>query len=143
MKTCTQCQQELPFDQFYPHSRGRDGYMSWCKSCCRAHEVATRNPERKKNEKLRRLYGISLEDFRQMESSQNFGCAVCGADDKPLVVDHSHDTGLVRALLCGPCNMALGLLKENPERIRGLALYAEAHKGESRRRVSADLTMPV
>jgi hypothetical protein len=57
------------------------------------------------------LYGISLEQYESMLSAQNGVCAICEAPplgSRPLVVDHCHRSGRVRALLCGPCNTQLG-----------------------------------
>lgn len=44
-------------------------------------------------------------------------------------VDHDHNTGLVRGILCGTCNTALGQMQDDPDLIRQLALYAETHAG--------------
>lgn len=81
-----------------------------------------------------RTYGLTPSQYRRMLEVQNYACAVCGSEE-PLQVDHDHDSGAVRALLCGACNRALGLLKEDPARIAGLAFYigrfaaADASKG--------------
>ncbi len=63
---------------------------------------------------LRRKYGIGLDEYNVILERQGFKCAIC-LEDKPLGVDHSHATGLVRQLLCRNCNVALGHLQENPE----------------------------
>jgi len=65
-----------------------------------------------------------------MLTEQDDGCAVCGgvnADGRVLAVDHDHESGHVRALLCHNCNVALGLLAEDPQRLRDLADYIEEH----------------
>ena len=51
-------------------------------------------------------------------------CEVCLSTER-IVYDHSHDTGLFRGWLCNACNVALGLVKDDPERLRGLAIYIE------------------
>jgi hypothetical protein len=68
-----------------------------------------------------------------MYEAQHGVCAACGNPETrtdhrngectDLAVDHDHATGQVRALLCGPCNMALGLLQDDPERIEQLLIY--------------------
>ena len=72
-------------------------------------------------------YGITFDDYNKMFEEQNGCCASCGDHQtlftKRLVVDHNHETGKVRALLCSNCNTALGLLKENEERILSLLKY--------------------
>lgn len=53
-------------------------------------------------------------------------CAVCGVEDD-LVGDHDHQTGLARGILCRPCNLAIGNMKDDPRRLRSAADYLEAH----------------
>lgn len=63
---------------------------------------------------------------------QNYECPIChrGLDelDHGLVVDHDHETGKVRALLCGNCNTALGLLGDDVARIERAATYVSLWK---------------
>lgn len=81
----------------------------------------------KKDQDLRRLYGITLEQFKRMLEAQGGGCSVCGEKVGKLVVDHCHKTQKVRSVLCNGCNRALGYVKENPNKLRALAAYVEAH----------------
>lgn len=78
-------------------------------------------------------YGITEEIFNKMLQSQNHSCYTCGKhkDDvgsKGLCIDHCHETNTVRGLLCGPCNTALGLLKEDIEIMKKLINYVEKNK---------------
>jgi hypothetical protein len=57
-------------------------------------------------------YGISAERYRQILENQNGLCAIC-LRDKELVIDHNHDTGEVRGLLCTSCNTGIGLLGDS------------------------------
>lgn len=83
-----------------------------------------------------RSYGISLVEVRAMFEEQNHRCALCGGEGfkmadhhrVPLVVDHCHETGKVRQLLCHNCNRALGLLKDDPSLMDRCARYIEAHR---------------
>lgn len=66
-----------------------------------------------------------------MAAAQGGVCAICGngAEDTQhglLHVDHCHDKGHVRGLLCSPCNLALGLFRDNPALLRRAAEYLEA-----------------
>lgn len=76
-------------------------------------------------------YGLTIDDYNRMFEEQNGCCASCGDHQtlftKRLVVDHNHTTGKVRALLCNGCNTALGLLKEDEQRILNLLEYKRAH----------------
>lgn len=74
---------------------------------------------------LKKLYGISLEQFRSMLQEQNFRCLVCVKflTEKTAVVDHVHPDGPVRGLLCDRCNIALGCFKDDPETMERAARY--------------------
>ena len=77
---------------------------------------------------LQREYGITLEDYLIQALAQQGLCAICHQlpiDDEKLCVDHGHETGEFRGLLCRPCNAALGLFKEDPCRLRLAANYLE------------------
>lgn len=71
---------------------------------------------RQRERLLQRKYGISLEEYHELLERQDGGCAICGvepADCAVLDVDHDHETGRVRGLLCNAHNRALGLFKDN------------------------------
>ena len=78
---------------------------------------------------LRRSYNITVGQYREMLEAQDFLCASCRRVehdwDRPLHVDHNHETGAIVALLCGRCNTAAGLLFENPALIAALLSYVE------------------
>lgn len=75
--------------------------------------------------------GIAGRAYAEMLESQGGRCAICGGTDPGgsknvhFAIDHCHETGTVRGLLCAPCNQALGLFKDNPERLRAAAEYLE------------------
>lgn len=78
---------------------------------------------------LVRHYGITLEQRDAMIAEQG-GCAICRCKQpigKDWCVDHNHRTGRVRAILCSPCNQAIGLFKESAERMERAVLYIEGH----------------
>lgn len=62
---------------------------------------------------LARRYGITLEQYELMFKEQAGKCLICLMTHDKLHIDHCHTTGRVRGLLCGSCNRALGLLKDN------------------------------
>lgn len=82
------------------------------------------NPDEAKNRNLKK-YGITFDDYNQLREKQNYCCAICGKNeaDVPqgrakriqtsLAVDHSHETGKVRGLLCIGCNTILGKCYED------------------------------
>lgn len=73
-------------------------------------------------------YGLSLDKYHAMRESQGELCAICGLYSEKLRVDHDHDTGKVRALLCPTCNSGIGLLKDDPKVLVAAAHYIEAHR---------------
>jgi hypothetical protein len=94
-------------------------------------------PCRGNNSYYRRNYGITQADYERMKKAQGYLCHLCGGEGflmdskrhhQTLCVDHDHDTGKVRKLLCHNCNRALGLLKDDPSLMRKAAEYIEQHK---------------
>lgn len=85
---------------------------------------------------LARKYGMTLADYESMLEAQGGVCAICkqpprGLRDKYLHVDHDHDTGKVRALLCHFCNLGLGHFCDDTVRLLAAADYLLAHQGVS------------
>lgn len=116
MKTCSKCGETKPLEEFAVHNRHRDGRQAYCRECKRKHDrERRRSREYRQNEHLRAKYGITLDDFRAMADAQGHRCAVCGTD-KPggrsgvWNVDHDHETGEIRGLLCWDCNAGIGKL---------------------------------
>lgn len=69
-----------------------------------------------RNHHYKRNYGITLLDYNRIFTKQLGRCAICNRkDDKNyLVVDHCHKGGIIRGLLCQPCNKGLGFFKDSP-----------------------------
>lgn len=90
-------------------------------------------PEVRLARRLRR-YGLSAEQWQDMFEAQRGRCAICeqppsGVEGRSalLEVDHCHETGEVRALLCQTCNTALGKFRDSPHLLRRAADYVEMH----------------
>lgn len=82
----------------------------------------------RKEQKLKARYGITGEQYDLLFQNQNGLCAICEANllHKSFGVDHIHTTKTVRGLLCWPCNIMIGLAKDNPNVLRAAANYVEA-----------------
>jgi hypothetical protein len=77
---------------------------------------------------LKRKYGLTLEQYDEMLHAQNGVCAICGEprpDERTLHIDHDHQTGVIRGLLCFRCNNALGDFREEYELFRRAADYLD------------------
>jgi hypothetical protein len=93
-------------------------------------------PEVKARERaghLRRKYGISHEEYEALLHAQGGRCAICRREPNPKIslhVDHDHETGAVRGLLCVRCNNGIALFDEDHEVLRDIAGYLDAHDPE-------------
>lgn len=72
-------------------------------------------------------FGLSGDELLALAAAQEYRCAICGRTPKPnarrLAIDHDHETGAVRGLLCYRCNTALGLLGDNVATVTAAADY--------------------
>lgn len=79
---------------------------------------------------LKRKYGITLEEYNNLLKQQQSKCKICGQEETSernshLCVDHDHNTGAIRGLLCNNCNRALGLFKDNIEVLHNAIIYLQ------------------
>ena len=113
MKVCTKCGLEQPEDNYYSIKKTGKLHGS-CKSCFKKKSAESRKRLGKrhiKNSNLQWNYGITIEVFDQMMEDCGGQC-VCGRttgrNGNALHVDHCHETGQVRGLLCNNCYRAIG-----------------------------------
>ena len=84
------------------------------------HAQRELNPEKHRTNNRRRhlkhLYGITPEEYEILFQQQNGVCAICGQPPKKfrLAVDHDHESGIVRGLLCRSCNRGIGIFRDDP-----------------------------
>jgi hypothetical protein len=78
-----------------------------------------------------KLYGISKQDYYNILEKQNNKCCICGSGDSNtrmtsfLFIDHCHESGKVRGLLCNSCNTGLGCFKDSIENLKNAIKYLE------------------
>ena len=90
-------------------------------------------PDKFLNYQYKNKYGITLDEYNLMLSDQGKGCKICGSKEtvtekgivRRLAVDHCHETGKVRGLLCGNCNKSLGGFKDSKELLLKAIDYLE------------------
>lgn len=129
MKYCSKCKQYKSISDFSTYNYlGKIKIYYICKSCknITAKEFTKQNPDRKRNNRLKRIYGLSEQDYIEMLKLQGGVCAICSgpptSHHKKYVVDHDHVTGNIRGLLCHKCNSTLGFFNDD-----ALILYRAAH----------------
>ena len=96
------------------------------------------DPERKfkyRKKWIERTFNIDYSLYEDLLAKQNNVCAICGREEtaknaKYLAVDHDHETGEIRGLLCSACNRALGLLQDKPSIIEKAYKYLRKYKNE-------------
>lgn len=137
-KVCQRCKQDKPLDQFAIQRGMKDGRRANCRPCSGAvyKEYCYSNPEKVRDGYYRKMYGISLEQYRRMMLDQGEVCAICGcpetATNKSMAVDHDPVTGSVRRLLCHKCNAGLGHFNDNPDLLLRASQYLRDHEPSHR-----------
>lgn len=128
-RICTRCKTEKPLDDYHRMAKDRiAGKQYYCKPCIgesrRVRQDA--NPDYYRDVKLKHHYGISYEVYEAILEIQDNVCAICKGPEthsgfvgvRALSVDHNHDTGEVRGLLCQKCNSGLGFFDDDYERLK-------------------------
>lgn len=133
-KRCPRCGETKPREAFGVRANGYS--RSACRPCEGANlkRWAEENPEARaaavRSTTLRRYYGITPAQFEALEAGQGGVCLICGQPEPGrrgrLHVDHDHETGIIRGLLCCNCNRAIGYLGDDPDRADALAAYLRA-----------------
>jgi len=158
LKNCSRCKRTLALSKFNKDKSRTDGYAYWCKDCCKKYSKTDRRKETNRNyqisekgrkmaragskrfreynpiayrrSRLKYLYNITLEEYDSMLEQQNGVCFICGLTNitQRLCVDHNHETGKVRKLLCDRCNRIIGAVYESTELLEKLKQYVINHK---------------
>lgn len=154
MKQCSECGEEKLLSEFSKNVRSPDGHQTKCKLCrslqdreyrknnseyCKSYPKKWRetNPEKAQEQSRRghlwRKYKLTLENYSQMLEDSGGLCAICGLDmfsvGQGPNIDRCYTTGKVRGLLCNKCNVAIGFLNDDPDRIDKAAAYVRKWKG--------------
>ncbi|GHJ04172.1 endonuclease VII domain-containing protein [Streptomyces olivaceus] len=116
-KHCRGCGEVKPHSEWHRKTSAPDGLASRCKACKAATDPAGH---------LRRKYGLTEAQRDEMVASQAGLCAIC-LKAPAVQVDHCHETGRVRGVLCFNCNSGLGLLRDDPEAMYRAADYLEGN----------------
>lgn len=123
-RACRRCGEVKPLTAFHRQPRGPKGRHSWCAQCANAYYKA-RRPKASSTTRARwnlsGRYGLTPHDYATMLDQQAGNCAIC---ELPMVgpkVDHDHETGRVRGLLCHRCNLLLVGIENQAFREKAMA----------------------
>jgi hypothetical protein len=116
MRQCRPCGEAKPLDEFY--RRNARTFRTECKACIR---MGVRE----------RVRGITATQYLELLRQQDGTCAICGEREsndgrETLSVDHCHQTGAIRGLLCAHCNRGLGMFRDNRTLLLAAVDYLEA-----------------
>jgi len=143
-RVCTRCNIEKPVADFWfkssPRKDGTKPRRSICKECSiksKLKEYHENNGKEKQAlrsfRNLTKKYGISPEIYEKERIEQGYCCKLCGdhESNQPhgrLHIDHCHDTGLYRGLLCNKCNLALGGFDDDIELMKRAIEYVQENR---------------
>ena len=114
-KLCRTCGEVRPHSEWHRNATAPDGLSTRCKAC---------RAVRGRQDHLKRQYGLTEAERDELIASQGGVCCIC-LSAPAAHVDHCHNTGRVRGVLCFSCNAALGQFKDRPDAIRRAAAYVE------------------
>jgi hypothetical protein len=123
---CTKCDELKELSEFYKSISKVSGIAPECSSCTRKFQQTTRTHRSVQNDSLKKRYGITADEFDRLLKTQNMGCAICKTTNpgrKNFGVDHNHETGEVRGLLCTKCNTGLGALGDSVKTLESAIEY--------------------
>lgn len=112
-KRCPRCELVKSANQFHRSRSVSGGLQGWCKDC--ANEA-----------RIKATYGITKRQLQLLLDEQGGACAICRRTPDvagTLHVDHDHETGAVRGLLCSSCNHAIGMARDNPDVLVRAGVY--------------------
>lgn len=129
-KVCPGCKKDWPRRIIRMQSR--------CPNCRREKRRKEYNTEKTRERALRKLYGITPQEFRKMFALQEGRCAICRVKVTRRVdpseakaphanIDHCHDSGRVRGILCPACNRGLGSFEDDIDRLTAAIEYLKKH----------------
>jgi hypothetical protein len=145
-KTCPRCKIEKALNEFHKSRTSYHGITVYCKQCSfekhrafiqkpgqkkraaeRSREWRAKNPERQRDHELKSAYGLPHGTYERMLEAQDSSCAICKTKEPGgrgcFHLDHCHSTGTVRGLLCHHCNIGIGHLGHDPERLQSAIRY--------------------
>jgi hypothetical protein len=124
LQECSICGKTLPVSEFHKNKLLKSGIEARCKDCSRNkrndfYHSIEKGGTHLRDRMYKARYGISHDDYESLYETQDGKCALClkSVDKYELCVDHCHNTGQVRGLLCRGCNAKLGWFENHRYRV--------------------------
>jgi hypothetical protein len=119
-KRCGRCALVKPAKAFTSNDKFSHGLAVYCRQCF--SEYNKRYTDRRRGYTWLKRYGVTPEEYQRLYDLQSGLCAICGNPETRyhrgslmvLSVDHRHNDGSIRGLLCRPCNVGLGQFRDDP-----------------------------
>lgn len=140
MRVCPRCEEEKPLSDYHKNRAKANGRHSYCKACNAARAKVFSSSRRGKKLRgdyqrayaLKKLYGLTIEQYNELLSRQNHRCAICERHQDEFkirfAVDHIHSgEGWIRGLLCYTCNRHVVGRHTDPDLFRKAADYLDQH----------------
>ena len=123
---CKKCKERKPTEDFYRDPGGK--YFAYCRPCDRQRgmEWNAANKGRKYARHILRTYKITVEVYEELRESQKNLCGICEEllpERRGFAVDHDHESGAVRGVLCMKCNTGLGCFNDSAEKLAKAIQY--------------------
>lgn len=130
MKVCIHCGERKPLNLLVKNKNMKDGYKNECKSCHNSlqkerYYLVPKGERHDRDKYLQRMHGISEDEYNMLVLEINSHCECCGKIFDKLFVDHCHNTGRIRGLLCRLCNSGIGMLGDDLEGLVKAVRYLE------------------
>ena len=117
-KRCLGCRHLLGIEMFHLTPGRRAARDCYCKPCRRKvnNQWYKDNPERRISRHREKTYNLTCDEYRLIQEFQVGMCDICKRKDRKLSIDHDHDTGMIRGLLCQHCNYCIHVLDDKKKR---------------------------
>ena len=128
VQTCRYCSTEKPLHEFTRNKSYANGYATICLACMRVYQANRRANRDFIIAERAKKFNTTPEHVRHLYDTQ-LVCQICKQKDprRSLAIDHCHDSGKVRGMLCDNCNKALGCFKDSIDNLKNAIEYLKKH----------------
>lgn len=126
MKTCIKRKLEKPLSDFGKNSSTKDGIHYYCRECAKTF----RTKDKTWRNHLKFRYGITVDEYNSLAEATGGVCCICEnpftegrRSERGMNLDHCHDTGRVRGIICAKCNVSLGAFDHSTRVLENAVAY--------------------